>query len=174
MSVSIPTTAIVSLHAEGASRDEIIIALVSEHSLSLNAATRGYAATAKDEGWSSTPTSHKAEALITLSAQYPEGAGWDAIAVRNAVIELADRYSVQDSTARDYCKAYSTLVCLQHPVINPRTAIFEWFRDVAPTISEDERKVAYLEYAVGELNRSRSNANEYWKGYELHLYLSAS
>lgn len=166
--------AIVASHESGDSRDAVIISLVSGHDLSLNAATKAYAAVAKAEGWTTAPVSHKEAALADLRDQYPVE-DWDAQAVKDAVIDLADRYGIAESTARDYAKAYSDELEVTHPVLNPREAMFQWFVDVAPTIDDyDDRKAAFKAFAIDDLGRSESNANEYWKGYDLHLALVAA
>jgi len=169
VSVSV-STAIRTAYADQQGRDQIIINLVADHGLSLNAATKAYATIAKEEGWNSAPTSRKGEALAILQDRYPADS-WDAAAVRDSVIELASELAVQESTARDYCRAYSDQLGIPHPVVDPRTAMFQWFAEHDGEEPE-AMKIAFLEYAIEELGRSRSNANEYWKGYELHLYLS--
>ena len=104
---------------------------------------------------------------------------WDAAAVKRAAIDLAHDYGVAESTARDYCKAFSKLLGVEHPVADPRAVMFAWFRDVAPTMELDDRKAAFKAYCGDASNfddgkpRSSSNINEYWKGYELHLFLEA-
>lgn len=170
MTKSNDTTAIFAtltkLHAAKKSRDEMIITLVQDGA-TLNKATKLYAAWAKDAGIATTLTSHKEEALAYLGEQY-QADTWDARAVQDMVVTLADKFQVAESTARDYCKAYSELLEVEHPVLNPREAIFTWFKT-----TKDITKEKYMDYAVKELGRSQSNANEYWKGYELHLYLTS-
>jgi hypothetical protein len=159
---------IATLYADGMTdRDTLILAAV-EDGASLNMATNAYAAFAKEAGITATVTSYKAEVLEGLSVEYDVD-NWDADAVKEEVVRIVTGYSVAESTARDYCKAFSTLIGVVHPVLNPREAIFEWFRDMAAEGSPITKK-GFMEYAKS-LGRSQSNANEYWKGYELHLYL---
>ena len=169
MSILTDTTrdVLAQAHVDGLTRDQAIIILVTDHSHTLNKATKAYAEWAKEEGIAPTLTSHKDEVLTLLRGAYPKGKGWDAEAVKARVITLADHYGVAESTARDYCKAYSEELGVTHPVLNPREAIFEWFKAEGDTASKE----AFMEFAVKELGRSQSNANEYWKGYELHLFL---
>jgi hypothetical protein len=151
---------------DGSTRDAIIVGLVTGHKLTLNAATKAYAEWAKEEGIAPTLTSHKTEALAELREQFDAGS-WDHKAVQDMVIVLADQYGIAESTARDYCKAYSEELGVAHPVQNPREAIFEWFKNAG----DDASKESFMKFAVDHLGRSQSNANEYWKGYELHLFL---
>ena len=161
--------ALAQAHVDGKSRDAAIVELVTLHSMTLNAATKAYAEWAKEEGIAPTLTSHKAEALDALRGAYPKGKGWDAKAVKDQVITLADQYGIAESTARDYCKAFSEELGMTHPVLNPRDAIFAWFKDQGDEAVKEE----FMAFATDPdgLNRSQSNANEYWKGYELHLFL---
>lgn len=160
------TTAIADLYDGGnTSRDSLIMELVSD-GYSLNMATNGYSAFAKERGLTSAIVSHKADALEWLAEHHPV-AFWTPEAVGEALHSLVDKYSIADSTARDYCKAYSELLGVDHPVADQRAVIFDWFKAQGDTASKDE----FLGFCKG-LGRSASNANEYWKGYELHLYLS--
>lgn len=157
---------IIELQKSGLDRDTIIVKLVTEAGMSLNAATKAYAECAKAEGWVKTVASHKEDALAYLAETYTVE-DWDVNAARNAAIDLADKYNVVESTARDYCKSYSEQLGITHPISNPRTAIFEWFKEHDGVATKED----FIEFAVEELGRSTSNANEYWKGYELHRYL---
>lgn len=160
---------IVSSQAAGDSRDAIIISLVSEYGLSLNAATRAYADAAKAEGWTTGRESHKDAAIATLTITY--GSDWDAAAVKAAVVELAAEYGVAESTARDYCRAYSEVLDVPHPVEDPRKAMFDWLVENAATAE----KADFVAFAgEGGLGRSASNVNEYWKGLELHRAILAA
>jgi len=147
-------------------RDVIIIQLVTEHAISIDKATKVYAAYAKEHGLTKAIVSHKEEALAWLADKYPMNE-WTATAVKDATIDLTAVYAVAESTARDYCKAYSDSLGVALPVINPRDAIFNWFLVAGNSASKED----FIEYVVGELGRSKSNANEYWKGYELHQFL---
>ncbi len=161
---------IAGLYTDGKSRDEIIVKLVTTgEKFSLNKATKAYAEWAKEEGIAPVLTSHKDAALTELREQF-DADSWDAKAVTDMVIVLADQFGVAESTARDYCKAYSEELGVTHPVLNPREAIFEWF--ATHEAAGDVTKESFMAYATKELERSQSNANEYWKGYELHLFLS--
>ena len=152
---------------EGNKRDDIIIAMVCDHKMSIDKATKLYAAYAKDHGLTKVIVSHKDAALEMLATEYPED-NWDASAVKHAIVDLVDQFGVAESTARDYCKAYSTDVLgVKLPTEDPRAAIFQWFVDHDGTAVKDD----FIQFAL-ELGRSRSNANEYWKGYELHLHLA--
>lgn len=160
------TTSIADIVTAGTTnRDGIIIELVTGYGLSLNKATNEYAKYAKDNGLTSAIVSHKDDAMAYLADTYGID-GWDADAVRGAVVELQARYDVAESTARDYTKAYSDSMGMVHPTSNPRDLIFAWFKDNAKTATKEEFK-AYAK----SIGRSESNANEYWKGYELHLHL---
>jgi hypothetical protein len=161
--------AVVAAHDAGNTRDQTIIALVGDHGLSLNAATKAYATVAKSEGWVTALVSHKDAALDRLAEAY--GSDWTAEDVRAAVIDLTDWFSIAESTARDYAKAYSELLGVDHPVIDPRAAMFEWL----VTNSATATKAEFIAYAgPNGLGRSVSNVNEYWKGLELHRAILAA
>ena len=170
---------IASLIADNLSRDQIIITLVTEYGCTLNKAQNEYAAYAKAHNLSSAPTSHKEGALDALRELYADNmTGWTAMAVRDHVIEFQADYEIAESTARDYCKAFSDEMGVTHPVLDPRRCIFDWFKahDLTNPAADhyedlDEMKSAYIDFATNTCGRSRSNANEYWKGYELHLEL---
>lgn len=167
-------TYIIDLHAAGSSRDEIIVDLVTTQGMSLNAATRAYQDTAKAEGWSARPESKKAAVLDALAELYAEQ-DWTYERMADALAELQGdpetleplAYGLSEGTARDYLKAYAQERGVPHPTRDPRAAIYEWFAEQGDEADKD----AFMAYAVDGLGRSRSNANEYWKGYELHLYL---
>jgi hypothetical protein len=163
---------IVSAHTDGSTRDQIIINLHTEHGLSLNAATRLYADTAKAEGWTSATVSHKESALAYLRDRY-EASTWDSTAVSEMVIELSSEYEVAESTARDYTKAFSKAINVAHPTTDPRTLMFQYLIDNASDMAYDDLKAGFKTYAT-DLGRSASNINEYWKGYDLHLALVAA
>lgn len=157
--------------ANGASRDAIIIGLVGTAGISINKATNLYAEVAKAEGWSKAITSHKDAALAELASTY--GSQWDADDVKHAVIDLTSTYGIAESTARDYCKAYSDLIGVDHPVTDPRTAMFDYLIEHSDHMSYDELKAGFKAFAK-DLGRSDSNINEYWKGYDLHVALTAA
>jgi hypothetical protein len=157
---------ILQLHEQSLSRDAIIVTLVTEHKLSLNAATKAYAEVAKLEGWTKALTSFKEEALAWLEMNVTE---WTAETVKAAVVDLAAEFDVAESTARDYCKAYSEQLEVTHPVLDPRAAMFSWLVANAA----EGTKAEFKEYAK-ELGRSDSNINEYWKGLELHRAILAA
>ena len=160
-------TAIIDAHTADDTRDAIIIKLVTEHDLTLNAATKAYAAVAKDKGWTAAIVSHKEDALAYISDGYD-----DTLSIKDArelIAYFQTEYGVAESTARDYVKAHCDATGTTYPVVNPREAIFEWFKQAGA----DADKKEFMEYATETLGRSQSNANEYWKGYELHLYLIA-
>ncbi len=146
-------------------RDTAIITAV-QSGMTLNTATHHYAAWAKSKGLTSVIVSHKSEALEFLADTYGETFGLDE--VRETLPVIAERFSVAESTARDYAKAYCEQIGVEYPVVNPRDAIFAWFKT-----TESVTKETFMAFAMDEsgLNRSQSNANEYWKGYELHLHL---
>lgn len=161
-----------TLLQEEATRDTMIITLVTEGKMTLNAATKAYGVWAKANGMVTTKVSHKESVMDLWRDDYPDGAGWTAQAVRDEAIEMASRFDIAESTVRDYAKAYSEELGVDYPVINPRTAMFQWLKDH----DGDEviqMKADFKEYATEELGRSASNINEYWKGYELHLFLMA-
>jgi len=167
------TTIIADYLAEGMSRDAVIIKLATDHGMTINKATNEYAAYAKEAGLTSSVTSHKDAALESLATGYqPEN--WTAKAVKDAILDLVELYGVAESTARDYCKAYSKQLGVDHPVEDPRAAMFQYLVDHAPHMSYDELKAGFKAYAKDELGRSPSNINEYWKGYDLHLALMAA
>ena len=152
-------------------RDEAIIELVTHQGYTLNKATKAYAAYAKEHGLTAAIVSHKEAALDRLREIYGDAQdNWTAQAVKDEVIEMAAEYEIAESTARDYCKAFSEELGVAHPILNPREAIFEYFKEHGDHVTKD----GFMDYAVNELGRSKSNANEYWKGYELHLYLTNS
>ena len=153
------------MHAEDATRDTMIITAVTEGS-TLNAATKAYAAWAKDNGLTSAIVSHKAAALTNIFDQYGDAA-LTVKDVQSIIPDLVQEYGVADSTARDYVKTHCEQYGLAYPVLNPRDAIFAWFKAVDGVADKAE----FMAYAEDELGRSKSNANEYWKGYELHLHL---
>lgn len=154
-----------TFHEEGMGRDTAIITAVTS-GMTLNTATHHYAAWAKSKGLTSVIVSHKSEALEFLAAEYPTQFNLDN--VREALPIMVEKFSVAESTARDYAKAYCEQLGIEYPVINPRDAIFSWFKS-----TDSVTKEAFMKFATEELKRSQSNANEYWKGYELHLHLIA-
>lgn len=147
-------------------RDMNIIAAVQDGQ-TLNAATKAYASWARDLGIGGLQiVSHKPEALADLLSEYGE-AEMDVDTVRTAVASLQAAYEVAESTAKDYVRAHLDLFGHEWPVINPREAIFAWFKSQGDSADHAE----FITFAVDGLGRSRSNANEYWKGFELHLHL---
>lgn len=159
-------TAIAAIIDTGAERDTAIITLMTEQSITLNMATNVYAEYARDTGLTTAKVSHKAEALSDLAEEY--GDDWTVKSVANAVIDLVDSYGVAESTARDYCKAYSDQLGVAHPISNPRAAIFDYL-----VANPECTKAEFKEFAQG-LGRSDSNINEYWKGMELHRAILAA
>ena len=159
---------IIAAQAASQSRDQIIITLVTEHGLSISKASNLYAKVAKAEGWVTGAVSHKDEALADLHNDY-DTRNWDAKAVKAAVVDLQDRYSIAESTARDYCKAFSEELGVAYPVEDPREAMFAWLIEH----SEDGTKEEFKAYCK-DLGRSDSNINEYWKGLELHRAIIAA
>lgn len=159
-----------ALAADG-TRDTVIIGLVTEGDMSLNKATKLYGDYAKANGLTSGVVSHKADALEWLGLNYPEFT--DAAQVKSAVIELQAEFDVAESTARDYVKAYAKQMGVDLPIEDPREAMFQWFVNRIQG-GQDIDKADFIEYACEKLGRSKSNANEYWKGYELHLALVAA
>jgi hypothetical protein len=169
--MSIYDARIIELNRDGSSRDAIIIILVTEFGISINAATKAYAAVAKAQGWTTAIVSHKADALIGLGDVYPTADFWDAQAVKDAIVDMAANYGIAESTARDYAKAYSELLGVDHPVLDPRAAMFAWLVENA----EYGTKAEFKEFAGQDgLGRSDSNVNEYWKGMELHRAIVAA
>lgn len=159
------TAMIADAHAEGMTeRDQLILAMVDKGA-SLNMATNAYSMFAKEAGLTSPMHSYKDEVLEGLAAEYDE-TNWTIDAVREETQRIVDGYQVAESTARDYCKAFSEVLGIEHPVLNPRDQIFAWFKAQGASANKDD----FMEFAKG-IGRSQSNANEYWKGYELHLYL---
>lgn len=161
-------TIIADLLTADLSRDAIIIKLVTDHDVTINKATKLYGDYARENGLTAAIVSHKEDALQFLTGQYSKKQ-WTAQAVKDAVIDLVAEYGVAESTARDYCKAYSKALGVALPISDPREAIFAWFKAAGDTAV----KADFIEFAVDELGRSKSNANEYWKGFELHLALIA-
>lgn len=149
---------------EEMSRDTAIITAVTS-GMTLNTATHHYAAWAKSKGLTSVIVSHKSEALEFLESY---GNTFGIEEVREALPRLVEQFSVAESTARDYAKAYCEQIGQDYPVVNPREAIFAWFKGNNSVTKED-----FMDFAINDLGRSQSNANEYWKGYELHLHLTA-
>jgi len=154
-------TAIASIIDTGADRDTAIITLMTEQSITLNMATNIYAEYARDNGLTTAKVSHKAEALNYIEGIYLDDE-WDVKAVSDMVIDIVSKFGVAESTARDYCKAYSEQLGVQHPVANPRAAMFDYL-----VANPDCTKAEFKEFAQ-DLGRSDSNINEYWKGMELH------
>ena len=153
-------------------RDEAIIALVTGAGVSLNKATQLWVAHAKETGITQTLTSYKDEAITWLDENYDlEVKTWDGKAVSDAVKDLMAEFNVAESTARDYCKAYSKKHGVPHPVTDPRKLMFQYLIDNCERMDYDTLKSGFKKYASEELNRSPSNINEYWKGYDLHLAL---
>lgn len=164
-----PAEIIFNEYDNGLSRDDIILILYREKDMSLNAATKAYAKVAKEHGWTTALTSHKDEALIFISDEMG-GSEMTVEDIKPMVVEIQDRFDVADSTARDYIKAWCDEAGQAYPVANPRELIFAWFIAHAKSATKEE----FMDYAVEELGRSQSNANEYWKGYELHLAIVAA
>lgn len=144
-------------------RDQAIIAAVIA-GMTLNTATQHYAKWARAEGLTTALVSHKKEALDYLTDTY--GGDFTLENALEAIPVLVEKFSVAESTARDYAKAYCEGCGVDYPVVNPREAIFNWFKGNESVTKED-----FMTFAVEGLGRSQSNANEYWKGYELHLFL---
>ena len=165
MTTSTIATTISTLLDQDQTRDAIIITLVTDHGITLNKATTEYATYAKDNGLTTVATSHKAAALEWIATEYSD---WDHAAVADAVIEIQARYNVAESTARDYTKAYSKLLDVTHPTLNPRAAMFDYL--VANPECDKEEFKAFAK----DLGRSDSNINEYWKGMELHRAILAA
>lgn len=159
---------IATLLEDSMNRDAIIIYLVTEHELSVNKATKVYGDYAREHGLTAAIVSYKADALQWLGDHHTKKT-WTAKAVKDAVIDLSEEFKVAESTARDYCKAFSKQLGVDLPITDPREAIFAWF------IKHDGdcTKEQFTAFAVEKLGRSKSNANEYWKGYELHLAIAA-
>ena len=164
------TTSIATIVTNATSRDMAIITMVQELGYTLNKAQKAYADYAREAGIAPTVTSHKADALEWLSDRYTSES-WDAMAVRESVVELQSEFEVAESTARDYTKAFSEQLGMDHPSENPRDIIFGWFKQ-RTTAGDVIDKADFMDFAVNELGRSQSNANEYWKGYELHIHLT--
>lgn len=157
---------IIDLKGQDIARDSIIITLVADHGLTLNAATKAYGKCAKEQGWTTALVSHKADALEVIAEIW---SNMDAITVKDiqdCIVDIVDRFAVAESTARDYIRAYCDNTGIEYPVTNPREAIFAWFKE-QDGVADKKEFHAFAE----ELGRSKSNANEYWKGYELHLHL---
>ncbi len=160
------TDTIATLIDQDQSRDQIIITLVTDHGCSLNKATKEYATYAKDNGLTTAATSHKQVALDWMEASYAEV--WDHETVVEAILKIQERYDVAESTARDYTKAYSELLGVEHPTLNPRQAMFDYL-----VANSDCTKDEFKAFAT-DLGRSPSNINEYWKGMELHRAIVAA
>ena len=161
---------IIAAQAAGDSRDAIIIRLVTEEAITINAATKAYAAVAKAEGWTTGRESHKDAVMLMLGEQFPLS-HWDVQAVKDVIVDIVADYGVAESTARDYCKAYSDLLGCEHPVLDPRAAMFDWLVANATDGTKDEFKAFAGKDGLG---RSDSNVNEYWKGMELHRAILAA
>lgn len=159
---------IIAAQEASMTRDQIIIQLVTEQGLSISKASNEYARVAKAEGWVTGQVSHKDEALAQLHTDY-DADSWDAKAVKAAVVDLVDQFDIAESTARDYCKAFSEELGVEYPVEDPRAAMFSWLIEH----SEDGTKEDFKEYCKA-LGRSDSNINEYWKGLELHRAIIAA
>ena len=141
--------------------------------MTLNAATKAYGVWARENGLVTAKVSRKDEALEWLADEFHTAEDWRPITVKGAILDLVDRFEVAESTARDYCKAFSEdTLGMPLPTENSRTRMFQWLKDH----DGDEviqMKADFRDYATDELGRSSSNINEYWKGYELHLFLMA-
>ncbi len=153
------STTIKTLLDADATRDTVIITLVTDHKLTLNKATNEYATYARDNGLTTVATSHKQAALTWMAVAYPT---WDHADVMDAVIEIQAKFNVADSTARDYARAHSEILGVTHPTVNPRAAMFDYL-----VANPDCDKAEFKAFAK-DLGRSDSNINEYWKGMELH------
>ena len=151
-------------------RDTIIITLVSDFGMTLNKATNTLATYRKDNGLTSAVKSHKQEALEYLTASY-DVLAWTPATAMAATLELVYKFNVADSTARDYCKAYSKVLGVAHPVHNPREAMFNWLKD--NEVDDKEQMKADFKAFGKDIGRSPSNINEYWKCYEFHLFMQA-
>lgn len=152
---------IATLLDQDQTRDQIIIHLATSEDISINMATNRYADYARENNLTAVVTSHKEEALEWLGQEF-DGQVWDHTAVRDAIVELQSIYSVAESTARDYTKAYSKSLGVTHPTFDPRQAMFDYLKSNA-----DCTKAEFKEFAK-DLGRSDSNINEYWKCMEFH------
>lgn len=166
-------TRIADLLDQGKDRDGVIIELVSGGDYTLNSATNAYAAYARANGLTRAVVSYKDDALAQLTEKYADG-GWNPQAVLDEMANLQEDYGVADSTARDYCKAYSDSIGVPLPSVDPRAAMFDWITANLPHMGRDELRKAFLKYAVEDLGRSKSNANEYAKGLDLHFHIMDS
>jgi hypothetical protein len=168
------TTLIAAMLDQDMSRDLIIITLVTDQAMTLNAATKAYADYARANGMTAKVVSHKEAAMGKLASEYPV---WDHVAVTEAVVVLADCYDIAESTARDYTKAYSKLLNVTHPKLDPRAAMFNWLKEASLTSTGEAEDTADMKADFKNfcksIGRSDSNANEYWKCYEFHMFMQA-
>ena len=159
--------------SDGMSRDEVTIGLtrldLDGKGITLNKATDLVKQYYKDNGLSTAPSSHKADALADLDGRYG-GEAVPANEVSSVVVDLTTEYGVAESTARDYIKAYHKANGVSVETVDPRIQLFDWLKD-NQSDDLDVMKEEFHAFAKS-IGRSRSNANEYWKGYELHLYLT--
>lgn len=151
-------------------RDAIIIRLVSEHGLTLNKATATYQEYAKDKGISKALVSKKDEAFEYMASL--NDVEWDDSKwISDLMHDLRGEFGVAESTARDYIKAYAKEKGIIIPSADPRADLFVWLKVNDGTYDDVAKmKEAFIEFGTA-LGRSRSNLNEYWKGYELHLFI---
>lgn len=164
--------AMVQAHAASpfADRDAAILwAYGRGNGATLNMADKAYGMAGLKLGGGA-PVSRKEEALEWLASEY--GTRWDADAVRTAIRAIVARFEVKEGTARDYTKAYSEELEVEHPTTASTTdsdEVIAWVVEHYDDHADYESlKNALIEEFTAR-GRSRSNINEYTKGLRMHF-----
>ena len=145
-------------------RDAAIIKLVTEHGLTLNAATKRYIELRKEQGLHTGIVSRKDDALEMLK---DEG----TVDLKIWINRLQDELDVSEGAARDYIKAHCEATGASVRSQSSSEAILEWMVATAPcTDDADEWDEfdATLKSHMKALGKSVSNTNEYRKAIRFH------
>jgi hypothetical protein len=152
------------------SRDAVILDLVGNHGLTLNAATKAYVELRKAAGLHTGVVSRKEEAFELLSEE--TGRELDP---RFWLPRLQTELEVSEGAARDYLKAYADEHGLTVKSGRQSDVVLDWIAAHAPSLdATDEAWEAFdaklVAWGKAE-GRSSSNVNEFRKGVRLHRML---
>jgi hypothetical protein len=153
-----------------ASRDTIIIDMVSTHGYTLNKATKRFAELAKELGIQTGRGSRKAEALALIGEL--DGTA-DAEGLSNTCKDVADELGITAQTVQGYVKEVYEKNGWHFPVVGSASeAILNWLVKNHECSKEEFTKFMSTAGEDGTA-RSSSNTNEYWKGMILHRRIMA-
>jgi len=160
---------------EGKSRDEIVVAMVMK-GVSLNSAQIYYKEFAVESGISGTKIGYKTEALEFIAEQVAAGVDvLDADQRSTLRQQLQDKFSVAQSTANDYIKAWATTSGVELPTSNfggtpeDREEIFNWI-----SVNKNCTKNEFKDFMTNTMKRGKGSVDETWRGVELARRLQAA